>query len=361
MRNTAFACTVAAAVLTTPLLADLRYSMRVEIRAVQVAAAPNPTVAMLAERIGPMLRQSLADGNGSGVSETIGVLGSRGWRLERARNPGAADASALVSIQKPDRSSVMLNTAARTYWTIPAGAQGPADVFEPSVSTTRTGSFDMVAGVKAERVGFEIALNPLDPDLANAMASIGVTLRLTGDAWVAAEYKSYGALALQTYRRPFGLPWVDQELGKLGLIVRAIVRGDLLGGFELEAVLTRVAEDAASPSEFDPPSGFVLIEPPAPGRAGDRIVPPVPVTRVNPRYTSSAMRARLEGTVGLDVVVLADGTVGDVTVRNSLDTQDGLDEEAVAAARQWRFTPGTINGVPSKMHIRLNIEFKLHS
>jgi protein TonB len=73
------------------------------------------------------------------------------------------------------------------------------------------------------------------------------------------------------------------------------------------------------------------------------------------------MRARLEGTVGLDVVVLADGTVGDVTVRNSLDTQDGLDEEAVAAARQWRFTPGTINGVPSKMHIRLNIEFKLHS
>jgi periplasmic protein TonB len=84
------------------------------------------------------------------------------------------------------------------------------------------------------------------------------------------------------------------------------------------------------------------------------------VTRVNPKYTQAAMRAKLVGVVGLAVVVLADGTVGDVTVKKSLDAEYGLDDQAVAAVRQWRFTPGTINGVPAKMQVTINLEFKLH-
>ena len=55
--------------------------------------------------------------------------------------------------------------------------------------------------------------------------------------------------------------------------------------------------------------------------------------------------ARIQGTVLLSVVVLAEDTVGDVAVIRSLDTQTGLDAPAVSAAKQWLFTPGQKDGV----------------
>ncbi|MCH9011413.1 MAG: energy transducer TonB [Chloroflexi bacterium] len=41
------------------------------------------------------------------------------------------------------------------------------------------------------------------------------------------------------------------------------------------------------------------------------------------------MRAKVQGTVWLEVVVLPDGSVGDVRVDRSLDRDFGLDAEAV--------------------------------
>ena len=58
------------------------------------------------------------------------------------------------------------------------------------------------------------------------------------------------------------------------------------------------------------------------------------------------MRAKVQGTVLLECVVLPDGTVGDVEVVRSLDPTFGLDQEAIKAARQWRFAPGTRFGDP---------------
>ena len=50
---------------------------------------------------------------------------------------------------------------------------------------------------------------------------------------------------------------------------------------------------------------------------------------VRVRYTSDALRARVEGSVALEGVVRADGTVGEVRVVRSLDTRYGLDDQAV--------------------------------
>jgi TonB family protein len=60
---------------------------------------------------------------------------------------------------------------------------------------------------------------------------------------------------------------------------------------------------------------------------------------VQPIYTPEAIQAKVEGDVGLDVVVMGDGTVSDVRVIRSLDGRFGLDDEAVRAARQWRLRP----------------------
>jgi len=71
------------------------------------------------------------------------------------------------------------------------------------------------------------------------------------------------------------------------------------------------------------------------------------------------MRARIQGTVWLDVVVLPDGTVGNVTVSKSLDTVFGLDSQAVAAARQWLFAPGSRLGEPVAVLVTLELFFNL--
>ena len=94
-------------------------------------------------------------------------------------------------------------------------------------------------------------------------------------------------------------------------------------------------------------------------RPGSGVEIPRVLRKVDPRYTAEAMRAKVQGTVWLDAVVLADGTVGDVTVTRSLDAVFGLDEEAVKCAKQWRFAPGTRFGEPVAVWVSMAIDFTL--
>jgi TonB family protein len=95
-------------------------------------------------------------------------------------------------------------------------------------------------------------------------------------------------------------------------------------------------------------------------RAGwPNVTTPIPITQVKPQYTSNAMRAKVQGAVRLECIVLADGTVGDVRLVRSLDGLHGLDEEAVAAAKKWRFKPGMMNGKPVPVIVTIELSFTL--
>ena len=91
------------------------------------------------------------------------------------------------------------------------------------------------------------------------------------------------------------------------------------------------------------------------------LVPPIPIQRRNPIYTSAAISARIEGTVEVEAVILQDGIVGDARIARSLDQTHGLDDAALAAAKQWTFKPGTINGRPVPVVVTLALEFRLSS
>ena len=58
-------------------------------------------------------------------------------------------------------------------------------------------------------------------------------------------------------------------------------------------------------------------------------------------------------------VVLPDGSVGDVKVTKSLDPIFGLDQEAIKAARMWRFSPGMRQGQPVPVIITIELTFTL--
>jgi TonB family protein len=93
-----------------------------------------------------------------------------------------------------------------------------------------------------------------------------------------------------------------------------------------------------------------------PGTPG--LTMPVVLRHVQPKYTSSAMRAKVEGTVVVQAIVDVDGTVSKARVIGSLDPD--LDEQALVAARQWLYRPGTLDGRTVPVVVLVTLEFRLH-
>jgi TonB family protein len=94
-------------------------------------------------------------------------------------------------------------------------------------------------------------------------------------------------------------------------------------------------------------------------RPGNGVTLPTVVFEKRPQYTSDAMRAKVQGTVLLECVVNADGTVGEVNVVRSLDPTFGLDQEAIKAAKLWKFKPGTRMGQPVPVLVTIELTFTL--
>lgn len=92
---------------------------------------------------------------------------------------------------------------------------------------------------------------------------------------------------------------------------------------------------------------------------GNGVTLPRILREVKPAYTSDAMRAKVQGTVLLQCVVRPDGSVSDIQVLRSLDSVFGLDQEAMKAARQWRFAPGTRMGQAVPVQITIELTFTL--
>ena len=94
-----------------------------------------------------------------------------------------------------------------------------------------------------------------------------------------------------------------------------------------------------------------------PYRPGSGVTPPSLLREVKPQYTEEARRRGIEGDVVLEIVVRADGSVGEVSVLQRLGS--GLDQRAVDAVRQWRFSPSRRFGKPVDVLVEVAVEFKL--
>jgi TonB family protein len=94
-------------------------------------------------------------------------------------------------------------------------------------------------------------------------------------------------------------------------------------------------------------------------RPGNGVSQPRLLQDFKPIYTAEAMRAKIQGTAVVECVVLPDGTVGDVQIVKSLDPTFGLDQEAVKAAKRWKFIPGTLKGQPVAVLVLIELTFTL--
>jgi len=105
-------------------------------------------------------------------------------------------------------------------------------------------------------------------------------------------------------------------------------------------------------------SGTLVVRPEdGPRRLGGSIEEPQRIRYVPPEYPELARRARLEGVVVLRIVIDEQGRVEDAEVLRPLGL--GLDEAAVEAVRQWRYTPTRYNGRPVELVLTVTVQFEL--
>jgi protein TonB len=94
-------------------------------------------------------------------------------------------------------------------------------------------------------------------------------------------------------------------------------------------------------------------------RPGNDVTMPIEIQKGTPRYTTDAMRARIQGSITVECVVQTNGVCTKIRVTRSFDPAFGLDLEAIKAAAQWRFRPGTRRGEPVAVLVTMEIAFAL--
>lgn len=93
-----------------------------------------------------------------------------------------------------------------------------------------------------------------------------------------------------------------------------------------------------------------------PLRIGGQMKPPAKVLDVKPIYPPIAQSARVQGVVIIEAIIDETGRVAATRVLRSIPL---LDEAAVAAVRQWQFTPTLMNGAPSPVLMTTTVNFTL--
>jgi protein TonB len=96
--------------------------------------------------------------------------------------------------------------------------------------------------------------------------------------------------------------------------------------------------------------------PPLPMRLHAGMKAPYKVVDVAPVYPPVAQRARVQGVVILEAVIDAQGRVASVHVLRSIAL---LDQAAVDAVKQWRFTPALLNTEPVPVVMTVTVNFTL--
>jgi len=96
--------------------------------------------------------------------------------------------------------------------------------------------------------------------------------------------------------------------------------------------------------------------PKVPVRVGGAIRPPVKQVDARPVYPPIAQAARVQGLVIIEAAIGPDGMVRDAKVLRSIPL---LDQAALDAVRQWRFTPTLLNGVAVPVIMTVTVQFTL--
>ncbi len=87
------------------------------------------------------------------------------------------------------------------------------------------------------------------------------------------------------------------------------------------------------------------------------VTPPVPTYKPEPPYTKEARAAKLQGTVDLQIIIGADGSVTEVKADQGFDK--GLTQNAMDTIKTWNFKPAMKAGKPVPWQGKVEVSFRL--
>lgn len=122
---------------------------------------------------------------------------------------------------------------------------------------------------------------------------------------------------------------------------------------------TGVPPGFGSGIQVGPPVVVVPADPPrpsAPVRVADLPVTPRKIVDARPLYPEIARAARVEGTIIMEAVLDTNGRVTQLRVLQSVPM---LDQAALDAVRQWRYTPSLYGGHPVSVLMTITVRFTL--
>ena len=91
-----------------------------------------------------------------------------------------------------------------------------------------------------------------------------------------------------------------------------------------------------------------------PGVGG--VTAPTLIYKTEPEYSEEARKAKYQGTVILACIVGADGKPRSLRVQHSLGM--GLDEKALEAVKEWKFSPAEKDGKPVAVAVNVEVQFR---
>jgi len=110
------------------------------------------------------------------------------------------------------------------------------------------------------------------------------------------------------------------------------------------------------PGVVSPPPLPAVPTPPTLVRIGGHIRNPAKTRHVSPVYPPIALANRVEGSVTIEAIIGTDGRVQNASIVKSIPL---LDQSALAAVMQWRFTPTLLNGVAGPVIMTVTVNFSL--
>ena len=91
--------------------------------------------------------------------------------------------------------------------------------------------------------------------------------------------------------------------------------------------------------------------------AAGQLTPPMKIRDVRPVYRRELVESRIEGDILMRATIAKDGKVTTVDVISPVNAD--LEDAAIAAVTQWRFTPTYLNCEPVEVQMYVTVQFKL--
>src|SRR5215210_3695722 len=147
------------------LSAELKYTLHVDVKKGDAPAdAPShPLLAMMGDAV---IQQLVPEGR----ADVIYILGEKGARTE-ALNAVMGQPAGTVTLLQPDGTMAVINPKDQTYWktTIQsATAAIHGSGMKADATSSRSGEFETVAGIRCERVPFTVKMNLPIPEATRA-------------------------------------------------------------------------------------------------------------------------------------------------------------------------------------------------